>query len=281
MEARLEGKDGTLLISAPLHEEAWIQCRQASQLIRWAKTPALSNYTQLVAGAQFGSPRQSHDLFWEPLPKGVGLDQLLIEGCHGEEILCALKRLLEELGKKGISHNNLKAENLIFTPEKELVAIRPHLIAFGKGNKTDLEACKVLQEQIHNADASCWLQALEEGVVFDKSVLSEIKWPASEGLYRVREGRKYGYKDGSGNWIIRPRYYRAENFREGRAEVRGSTGLGLIDKEGHYLISPHYEIIDYNELSGLSKAFKEEQWHYFDYMGRPISEEEYLKRETK
>ncbi len=281
LEARYEKKERQLLISAPLHEEAWIRCQQAAHLIRWANSPALNNYTRLPAGAQFGAPRQSYDLFLEELPKGVPLDQLLIEGCRGPVILSALKRLLEKLGEMGITHNNLKAENLIYTPDKEFVAIRPYLISFGEGNSPDVEACKGLQAQISNADSSYWLQALEEGVVFNDRSLPGAKWPSSEGLYLMREGRKYGYKESSGEWVIPPRYYRAENFREGRAEVRSSSGLGLIDKEGRYIISPHYKMIDYNELTGLCKAFKGEQWYYFDYMGQPISEEEYKNREKR
>ncbi|GMQ56947.1 hypothetical protein AN1V17_13410 [Vallitalea sediminicola] len=60
---------------------------------------------------------------------------------------------------------------------------------------------------------------------------------------------KYGYIDKSGNWIIEPKYYYADNFYEGvagvgiRKDKDSPIKYGYINKEGEYLISPEYDCV--------------------------------------
>ena len=51
--------------------------------------------------------------------------------------------------------------------------------------------------------------------------------------------------DTENNPVIRPQYTWAGDFREGRAEVETPSGMGLIDRQGRYVIPPEYEIVDY------------------------------------
>ncbi len=272
LEACAANREESLLISLPLNEEALSQCRQTAHFIRRAQSPHLSRYTLLTAGAQFGRPTQHHDLVLEHIPPGERLEQILREGCEAHKLLPLLDRLEADFARIGFAHNNLKPENILLTTEGNLLVIRPHLATFDGPSEQDREAFKALRSLIIQADTTPWLQAIEKGSAIEPHPPKGAKWPASEGLFCVREGRKYGYKEGDGEWVIPPRFYQAENFREGRAEVQASTGAGVIDKAGNYILSPHYEMVEYDENKGLIRARKEGVWYHFDYMGEPLPE---------
>ena len=67
-----------------------------------------------------------------------------------------------------------------------------------------------------------------------------------------------------------PQFVWAADFREGRAEVQTAQGMGLIDKRGHYVIEPRYEIVDYNPYTGCSRIRSEGLWALADYNGRIV-----------
>ena len=46
--------------------------------------------------------------------------------------------------------------------------------------------------------------------------------------------------------------------------------MGLIDKRGHYVIEPRYEIVDYNPYTGCSRIQSEGLWALADYNGRIV-----------
>lgn len=274
LEAQATIEGGVLLISIPLHEEAMMRCHHIAHFIRNAQSPFLSSYTLLKDGARLGDSGSYCDLILERIPEAPTLEQYLEGGCRSRQLLEMLRELHKEFQRIGFSHNNLKEENLLITPAKQLLAIRPHLASLNGETAGEREAFRLLRQKIHQADATPWIQAVEQRKRIEMPSPTGARWPASEGLFCVKEGRKYGYKECSGEWAIAPRYYRAENFREGRAEVQSSTGAGLIDKSGNYIISPHYEMIDYNELTGITRARKKGVWYRFDYMGKPLEEEQ-------
>jgi tetratricopeptide (TPR) repeat protein len=75
----------------------------------------------------------------------------------------------------------------------------------------------------------------------------------AEGLAAVQlpdsEGGKWGYIDREGNMVIDVQFERyAEPFKKGRARVTFSTNgsktrYGIIDKQGNYILPPHYEMV--------------------------------------
>ena len=71
---------------------------------------------------------------------------------------------------------------------------------------------------------------------------------------------------------IASRYLWADDFREGRAEVETPTGMGLIDREGSYVIPPEYEIVDYKPAESVVYVRKNGLWALFDYLGRQRTE---------
>lgn len=77
----------------------------------------------------------------------------------------------------------------------------------------------------------------------------------SEGMipFVPVQGGKYGYLNTKGDVVIEPAFLTAEGFKDGTAVVNASADfsvnkIGLIDKNGHYLIKPLYnEILQLGE----------------------------------
>ena len=92
----------------------------------------------------------------------------------------------------------------------------------------------------------------------------------SDQRVRVEDETGYGFVDTENRPVIAPQFVWAADFREGRAEVQTAQGMGLIDKRGHYVIEPRYEIVDYNPYTGCSRIRSEGLWALADYNGRIV-----------
>lgn len=71
----------------------------------------------------------------------------------------------------------------------------------------------------------------------------------SEGLARVRIGKKYGYTDKTGKLVIQPQFQHSEagyesGFSEGLAVVNIGGKEGYIDKSGKVVIQPQFDRAD-------------------------------------
>lgn len=75
-----------------------------------------------------------------------------------------------------------------------------------------------------------------------------------EGLTCVCGESGYGFVDEAERVAIPLQYLWAGDFAEGRAMVETPTGMGLIDKQGRYVIEPRYEIVEYNAYTGCSRV---------------------------
>ena len=74
------------------------------------------------------------------------------------------------------------------------------------------------------------------------------------------------------NPVIPSQFLWASDFHEGRAEVQTRTGMGLIDREGGYVIPPEYEIVDYDPAVSIVHVRHGGRWALFDYLGRRLTE---------
>ena len=96
--------------------------------------------------------------------------------------------------------------------------------------------------------------------------------PFQDGVTRVRVGKKFGFIDESGKYLIEPTYVAAEPFREGLAPVQAEEDgkWGFIDKTGKYVLEAKYDtadtfsdgfaVVDLNGKSGyidIKGVFKE------------------------
>jgi hypothetical protein len=64
---------------------------------------------------------------------------------------------------------------------------------------------------------------------------------STPALMRFVEDERWGYLDTLGTVVLKPRYWAAGPFSEGRAAVREDGLYGYIDYRGHYLLPPAYE----------------------------------------
>lgn len=65
-----------------------------------------------------------------------------------------------------------------------------------------------------------------------------------DGLARFRENKLFGYLANNGDVAISPQFILAEDFTDGQAIVETSTGFGIINTKGMFLLSPNYKAID-------------------------------------
>lgn len=78
--------------------------------------------------------------------------------------------------------------------------------------------------------------------------------------------------DTDNNPVIASRFTWAGDFREGRAEVETPGGMGLIDRNGNYVIPPEYEIVDYSPTESIVRVRQNGRWAEFDYLGQRLTE---------
>lgn len=70
-----------------------------------------------------------------------------------------------------------------------------------------------------------------------------------EGLlaFQTNQGGPFGYMNESGHTVIEPKFANAQSFHGDRAIVsmseKNKTGYGLIDRQGRFIIKPHYSIL--------------------------------------
>ena len=79
-------------------------------------------------------------------------------------------------------------------------------------------------------------------------------------------GGKFGYKDSSGNIVIRARFDRALGFSEGLARVLQDGKWGYIDKTGTVVIPTQFDIA-FSFENGLAKVEKNGQIGFVDITG--------------
>ncbi len=110
--------------------------------------------------------------------------------------------------------------------------------------------------------------------------------PFREGLAAVQDrgSGEWGFIDAFGEYVIEPRFSRAQSFSEGLAaasvRVDGELRYGFIDKSGDYVIEPHLH-------GGAVNAFREglarvkwpdqgNEWGYVDRAGEVAIEPQFV-----
>ena len=74
-----------------------------------------------------------------------------------------------------------------------------------------------------------------------------------EGLASVQKGKKHGFVNAAGEFVIEPQFESAEAFEEGLAAVKINGKWGFIDKIGTFVIEPKFDHVD-NFHDGLSRV---------------------------
>ena len=216
------------------------------------------------------------DILLEPLPRGMSfqmaLNTAISDAEFATDLLLAIEDLQRALRVADISLNNLREENIIVGEDGILHPIRLYYATDGAGN----DDCEF--ERLHSMVAELADKMLlcdAESVTYSPSIPNHSECcdflAMAEGLIAFRESDVWGFMDCERNIVIPPQYLWVSQFCEGRAEVEGVKGMGLIDKAGNYIIPPIYRIVDYDPRSGNSSVYDGQQWAIFDYMGELIT----------
>lgn len=267
-EAEVVMPDGRrALLHSPLSPRAIVSVARTAEALCSIGSQWLGEYrileSEMLLRDSFGR-EQWADLILEVLPEGEPLEGCaLIDGATLRRELLALQR---EMHRIGFSHGNLRAGNLIVGYDGRLHPIRPHYGRFD-GASDDFAPLFALadsldKEQLPNAsasgvvsDVSCAYHATQPAesigpAAAESAEPDEERFPIHEGLIRTRRGTRYGYLDASGQVRIGFEWLWADDFREGRAVVETTDGVGVIDKHGRVVIDPVWDDIRYDVSRG-------------------------------
>lgn len=271
VEAHISTSREEILLAMPTSQKSLCEIKQRILSISRINASHLSKHELLDKSIWYASKSQCRNipLSMEHLPQGNTLAEELLLGCNATFLLRQLEQMQEEFSRLNFSHNNLKPRNIILSKEGRLIAIRCYHARFDGASREDLASFKALKRLIMEADTKSDIEPRYKPATTSQP---EIMGPEVEGLILVREKNLYGYADSRLKIVIKPQFLWAESFREGRAEVETQSGMGLINKQGEFLIEPIYQIVDYDDMEGVAHIKYGEAWAMTDYFGNRISE---------
>ncbi len=208
--------------------------------------------------------KHTGDILMQELPNGLPLDKAIFAHCV-DTLIEQLNAMQAAFDRIGFTHNNLKPQNIIVTPSGKMVAIRYHHATFGTGNN-EAKAFDSLRLFIEQNGIRKEQHTPLIGI--SKRVRDEEE--PHDGMVRTSQKGRYGYTNILSGEVIPTQFDMAGDFTEGRAVVEVNGKSGLIDKRGEYIISPHYEYVDFFDSCAVALARKSGRWYAFDYCGKPL-----------
>lgn len=272
-EAGIEWQGGRWIVCMPLTPAAVPEIERTAAYLHTLRSEWLAEYRLLRNEMRFvDSTGVEHlsDVVLQQIPLGISFAEALV-GEPRETLHAALDDLRDELLRLGITHNNLKAENLYWSGGR-LYPIRWHFA--GKGTGSDAKAFADLHRIIgENPAPQQIVSDVQTAYGMVDKPLTGHRWVGHtfEQLILVEDETGYGYVDASNRTVIPAQYLWADDFHEGRAAVQTPTGMGLIGKQGRYVIEPRFEIVDYDSNTGVSHVRLDGIWSDYDYEGHPLS----------
>lgn len=96
-----------------------------------------------------------------------------------------------------------------------------------------------------------------------------------EGVVMHRTSEGVRYTDVEGRDLFDRVFVCGEPMREGRAEVATAEGYGLIGKHGEFVLSPNYEELVWDEMTGVCIAMRDGEWNMYDRDGVRLTRQSY------
>lgn len=85
--------------------------------------------------------------------------------------------------------------------------------------------------------------------VIEPKLDSEYKGFSKNGLAPVKKNKKWGYINTKGEWIIKPKFDEVCHFKDGLATVSINHKIGYINKEGNWAIKPKFDAPNSSDIS--------------------------------
>lgn len=269
-EVQVQIENRSLLLSLPHNAEAEARSHRVAVGRASIRTPHLGSY-QLLPNAityfdALGNSR-AVTLVVESLPEGRPLSELLAVGVSAHQIRAAAAELLAAFRDLKIAHNNLKPENLWLTPEGRLVAVRCHRMSFEGCSECDRLALEAICRLADENDSAQIDLSREPEYRLRQNPAFEFVGRMSDGLILIRQKGLYGFADCHDRIVIEPRFLWADDFREGRAEVKCASGFGVIDKRGEFVLNPCFDSVEWDDMQTTIRARLDDRELLFGYNG--------------
>ncbi len=263
------------LLSLPLTAQALRTATRSAVTLRALRSARILEYRVLPNEMEYLDSRGQlcHcDLVLQQIPSGSPLSDQ-IEEVDPQQLLSSLNQAEAELRRLSLSLGNLKAENIILTPQLELYPIRLHYAAIdAEASHSEFSALREYISATLGVDAQQYNPSQITSEPLNALYGYKSVGNPFEGMCVAESTQGYGYISGEGEEIIRPQYLWAGDMREGRAEVETESGMGLIDAQGNYIIEPKYQIVEFDPRTGRSRVKLDEEWRWLDYEGREVSD---------
>ena len=215
------------------------------------------------------------DILREPLPDGEPFADALAaiaDRRDAQRLIDSIDELQGVLLLADLSHNAVREENIIICADGSARLIRWYYATEGVGG--DDEAFEALRGKIlsltDNLLREPEIRAYNVELSFDNHLYVR---PMHEGLAAVEEPTGWGFVNSANKMVIEPRFCWVGDFSEGRAEVQTHAGMGVINREGEFVVPAIYDSIEYDPLSGHTTAWRGDECITFDYEGRIITDD--------
>lgn len=260
--------DCQVMTYAPISLDAIHYANRAMEVLA-PTNGALGNFkvikNEILLNSHFAS---TCSLIVETLPEGTILSEALYTFTRGH-LMQGLKSLKQRLSRNNICHTNLTPHNIIVDENYEWHPIRWYYAVNGK--RKDSKAFKELTALIDECSIPDECEPSHETMSHNHIEYPGKLFPIQERRRRVITRNGTGFKDEYDNWIIEDIYHRATDFTEERSVVTLKSGLmGVINRDGKYIIPPIYEELTFDINSGETKAMKGLTTTMFDYLGNEI-----------
>lgn len=212
------------------------------------------------------------DILREIIPAGEPFADALaaVADEHDAELLLkAVDELQGALLCADMSHNAVREENIIINERGEARLVRWYYATERAGN--DREAFDRLRDKILT---HCNVVLRDSGVaLYNVETTFENHLyvrPMHEGLAAVEEPTGWGFVDSANRFVIEPAFRWVGDFSEGRAEVETAEGMGVINRDGDYIVPAVYDSVEYDSRSGKTRAWQGAECFLFDYEGHAV-----------
>jgi len=98
-----------------------------------------------------------------------------------------------------------------------------------------------------------------------------------DGVAFARQGKKFGYVDAKGEWIVKASYLKAKNFNEGFAAVRTTDKWGFINKKGEMIFEEQAKAIRNFKNGFAAVQNMQGLWGFINTKGEWVIEAQYTR----